>query len=131
MQRNFFNIVLFITVGAIGIPNLSNAQEGELIEEKTESLEIIPQDSLPVLSGSQEGGSLENADILPIGVGPMPDLNLSKVPLMESNIDGDGEKFNDPISNEKSKIEEPQSNHSFNFIYYLFYKFKLADSADN
>lgn len=129
MQRKIFNIVLFFAVGAIGIPNMTIAQEGEVIEEKIENSENIPQDSLPVLSNSQEGGSFEDADILPISVGPMPESNLSKVPLMESNIDG--EKLNDPTSNDKSKIESPQSNHSFNFIYYLFYKFKLADSTDN
>jgi hypothetical protein len=127
MQRRFFNIILFFVVGAIGIPNLSQAQEGEVIEEKSENSETIPQDSLPLLSESPEDGSHDNSDILPVG--PMPDFNLSKAPLVEPNYDKD-EKKNNIGTNDKLKNEEPQSNHSFNFIYYLFYKFKLADSTD-
>lgn len=126
MQRNFFNIILFFVVGAIGIPNLSQAQEGEVMEGKSENSEVIRQDSLPILSESPEDGSQENYDILPIG--PMPNFNLSKVPLLEPNFDKGDRKNN--TNNEKIKSEGPQSNHSFNFIYYLFYKFKLADSTD-
>jgi hypothetical protein len=122
MQRKFFNIILFFVVGVIGIPNLSQAQEGGGIEEKSET---IQQDSLQILSESPEDGSQENSDMLPVG--PMPDFNLSKVPVVDSNFDKE-EKKNSNGVNEKIKAEEPQSNHSFNFIYYLFYKFKLADS---
>jgi len=127
MQKKILNIILVFVVGAFVIPNLSLAQEGEVIEEKSETSDPLPQDSLPISEASQEEGQ-EIFDVLPVG--PLPNLKLSKVPFVETVINKEDKKLS-PKSGEKIKTEEPQSNHSFNFIYYLFYKFKLADSSGN
>ena len=83
-------MILFFVVGAVGIPNLAQAQEGEVIEEKSENSEIIPRDSLPIISESPEDGGRDNYGPLPVG--PMPDFKLSKVPLNEPNYEKEEKK---------------------------------------
>ena len=113
-------------MATFGMPNFIYGQEGELGQEKEESSEVILKDSIPVNGEFSIIEGKDQSDVLPVG--PMPQFNISKLPAVE--ISSDKEEKPQINSGEKIKTEESQSKHSFNFIYYLFYKFKLVDATD-
>ena len=121
------NILILFAFGVLLTPGALVAQEGDIRqEEKSEVNQVIQKDSVPN-SGASIQRSGENSDMLPIG--PIPQVGLPKVPPVVESPDNSEKKLT--IGNgEKVKPQEPQSDFTVNFIYYLFYKFKLVDSTD-
>ena len=128
MRGKFSNIVLILTLGAFLAPQISQAQEGQENPEKTEALKTVLLDSTANSGELTIEENRDQSDALPLG--PMPQLNLSKIPVSEQPSIQKEEKKILSREGDKAKVEESPSNLSFNFLYYLFYKFNLADSTD-
>ncbi len=127
MRVRYSYSILLLALGAFGVPHIMQAQEGEIIQEKSETSVVIVKDSIPNNGERSVEEIRGQSDVLPVG--PMPQINFPKIPTPEPLLEKDSKKPS-VESSEKSKAEESQSNLSFNFIYYLFYKFKLVDSTD-
>ncbi len=127
MRTKISNIAFIVALGTFLVPGMLQAQEGEDIPEKTETTEVIAKDTLPTSGELAVEEVKANSDVVPVGPSPM--LDFTKIPASEPLLEKEEKK---PAIGTvvKPKSEESQSNLSFNFIYYLFYKFKLVDSTD-
>ena len=116
MRRKFTNIFTVIILTTLaGVPAF--AQEGELGEERQE-IPVVERDSINTELSLEENRT-------DLGT---PILITPKIPATTPAENQNKGKLAKPDSvSEKAKEEEAPSNLSFNFVYYLFYKFKVAD----
>ena len=64
MRVKFSHIILLLALGSFGLPNIANAQEGELGEEKEEVLEVVVKDSIPTNGEQNIVEQREQSDVL-------------------------------------------------------------------
>ena len=122
MRRKFIHIFTITLLATCFVGQSAFAQEGEEEPEKQETT-VLEKDSIP------EGGMVQEepkGDLsTPIVITPKEPRTLfpegDMVPVRQQGQ----QKKQNTTETEKDK-EENTSNLRFNFIYYLFYKFKVG-----
>lgn len=124
MQRKFIHIFTIALLSTFFVDVSLFAQEGEDLPIRPSSANI-EKDSVSL----EEGNTEElKSDVLPV-VTIFP--GEQKVPATsgENNPVKPAAKKPEAVAGEKE--QENPSNLSFNFIYYLFYKFKVGSTSSN
>ena len=119
---NIFTITLLATVFGQGVAYAQ--EEGEELPLKPEST-VVEKDTVQEIRPA--GDELRSDFINPIIITPKTNtVNLLDLNQTPTNVTPAKKSS---VAGEKVKEEEPQSNLKFNFIYYLFYKFKVGSSS--
>lgn len=126
MRRKFLHIFALTLLTSICVQGVSYAQEeGEEMPIKPQENTVLEKDSIPD-DGSNAGEMTKGDFVNEILITPrekplltpdtevLPNNSATKKPALESN---------------KIKEQETPSNFKFNFIYYLFYKFKVGSTS--
>ena len=125
MRRRFLHIFTITLLTTCLVEYSAVAQEGEEIPEKQETEVLIEKDSVREVNVESELPTKGDFSA-PIVISPKEPRTLlpegETLPIRSQN---QGKK---ETANEKDK-EEGASNLRFNFIYYLFYKFKVGSSS--
>lgn len=125
MRRRFLHIFTFTLLATVCAQGVSYAQEeGEEMPIKQQENTVLEKDSIP--DDGTNAGEIKGDFINQILITPkekailtpdieiLPNNSAIKKPALEGN---------------KIKEQETPSNFKFNFIYYLFYKFKVGSTS--
>jgi len=125
MRRRIFNIFTLTILATVFGQGMAHAQEeGGELPIKPEST-VAVKDSVQGEIGN--AGEAKSDMLSPIVITPKDKLsNNGDVELNPLNIVVPKKPL--PVG-DKIKEEESQSSFRFNFIYYLFYKFKVGSSS--
>lgn len=124
MRRRIFNIFTLTLLATVFGQGMAYAQEeGGELPVKPEST-VVAKDSVQNEvgnAGEAKNDFLNSIVITPIKTPGTTDIELNPLNTVVPKKPA--------LASDKVKEEETQSSFRFNFIYYLFYKFKVGSSS--
>lgn len=125
MRRKFLHIFTLTLLATICAQGVSYAQEeGEEMPVKQQESTILEKDSIQ--DDAANAGEAKSDFGNPIIIKPKERALLTPdVEILPNN----SAPKKPALSGEKVKDQETPSNFKFNFIYYLFYKFKVGSTS--
>lgn len=125
MRRKFLNIFTITLLATVCAQGVSYAQEeGEELPIKPQESTVLEKDSIQddVINAGEAKGDFSS----PILIKPKETALLT--PDVEIIPNNTGIKKS-VEAGDKVKEQETPSNFKFNFVYYLFYKFKVGSTS--